>query len=115
MKFGPFHRLFSPTTQNIATAKKQARSKEIWGRTPRRGMEPTVQAYYGHLPDGREGIEFYTEAEPAKGTGKEARWYKSQNMQGAVLDASEDAVKIVVDIVLQRYKCKTTIKAVELA
>ena len=61
--YGPFYRAESPT-QTVDTAKLQVASGEIWGRAPRGGAFPAVQAYVGPLPDGERGIEFYTETKP---------------------------------------------------
>lgn len=73
MSYGPFHRLANPRTQNRRTALNQTRSGEVWGRTPLGGCEPTIQAYTGILPPGREGIQFVTEVEPTTAIGTEVR------------------------------------------
>jgi hypothetical protein len=65
-RYGPFHRLESPT-QTPEDARLQVESQEIWGRTPRFGLGPTVQAILGPLPDGTRGIEFYTPISPDSG------------------------------------------------
>jgi hypothetical protein len=53
----------------------QAKSGEVWGRTPRGGLEPTVQAYIGPLEQ-RRGIEFFTDTAPHPNASPfEARWY----------------------------------------
>lgn len=72
-RFGPFFRLESPT-QTIADAAAQEASSEIWGRTPRGGLSPTVEAYRGVLPPGAHGIEFYTWAMPDTAFGPRVRW-----------------------------------------
>jgi hypothetical protein len=73
--FGAFNRLESKT-QTKETALKQEMSGEIWGRTPRGGLEPTVQAYAGGLKHGHRGIEFSTDISPhPNGSPLEARWY----------------------------------------
>lgn len=61
-----FHKLESPT-QTTEDAKRQETVEELWGRTPRGGLVPAVQAYFGPLPPGRRGIEFTTEVEPDAG------------------------------------------------
>jgi hypothetical protein len=61
--FGPFCRCESPT-QTKADAQLQQASGEIWGRTPRGGMEPTVQAYPWPLAADTRGIEFTTDTIP---------------------------------------------------
>lgn len=81
---GFFFRLESPT-QTTETAKLQEKSQEVWGRTPRWGFEPTVQAYAGRLLANRRGIEFTTETMPhPNGSPLEARWYLTRT-PGVVL------------------------------
>ena len=73
---GPFNRRETPDTQTKETARKQEQSGEIWGRTPRGGLEPTVQAYAGSLGRNQRGIEFTTGTMPhPNGSPFEARWY----------------------------------------
>lgn len=71
---GQFNRRESPT-QTSATALLQVASGEIWGRTPRNGLEPAVQAYAGTLK-GHRGINFTTDIDPhPNGSPFEVRWY----------------------------------------
>lgn len=58
-----YHRLES-ATQTAEVAAQQEASGELWGRAPRWGIEPAVQAFDGPLPPGRRGIEFTTDVEP---------------------------------------------------
>jgi len=60
-KFGPFHRLKSPT-QDVEAMRKQLSSHQIWGRPRRDSDIPQVQAYTGPLIG--DGIEFYTVVPP---------------------------------------------------
>lgn len=74
-KFGPFHRVRSPT-QSDDTAQLQVASQELWGR-PRRGSDiPQVQSYVGPLPPSPErGIEFYASVAPDRNVAPgQARW-----------------------------------------
>jgi hypothetical protein len=74
MTYGIFFRLESPT-QTPAIAVLQVRSGEIWGKTPRYGFEPVVQAYAGSLT-GRRGIEFTTQIKPHPNSAPHhAYWY----------------------------------------
>ena len=74
-EFGLFNRRESPT-QTRDDALEQMRSGEVWGRTPRGGMCPQVQAYAGLLRDGSRGIQFSTNVAPHKnGSPYEVRWY----------------------------------------
>lgn len=58
-----YHRLETPT-QTSDEAKLQEQSQEIWGKVPRYGVHPAVQAYDGPLPKGKRGIEFRTDVPP---------------------------------------------------
>jgi hypothetical protein len=71
-RYGPFHRLESPT-QTADDASKQEASGEIWGRTPFGSSWPQVQAYAGPLPDGASGVEFMTDVRPDQ-VGESLRW-----------------------------------------
>lgn len=72
-RFGPFHR--TGTTQDDATTIAQRNIGELWGQANRWADEPSVDAYEGHLPEGKHGVEFWTDVEPDPGSppGK-ARW-----------------------------------------
>lgn len=70
-----YHRLESPT-QSKRVALEQVLTNEIWGRTPRGGMVPVVQAYPHGLPEPQRGIEFTTPVDPyPNGSPFEVRWY----------------------------------------
>ena len=72
---GPFHRRESPT-QTAEDAELQATSGEVWGRTPRNGITPTVQAYAGAISPNQRGVEFTTPVMPHDGGSPfEMRWY----------------------------------------
>ncbi|MFC3452999.1 WXG100-like domain-containing protein [Amycolatopsis speibonae] len=82
-RYGPFHRLES-TSQNAGVARMQADSREIWGRAPVYGdSAPVVQAYRGPLPEGRRGVEFWTDIKPKwHGTNVAMRaWYPKQGVR----------------------------------
>lgn len=92
--YGAFHRLNNGGTQTPAVAAKQIASGEIWGTTPKNGgLEATVQAYAGQLPQ-RDGIEFSTDVMPhPNGTPFEVRWYltKTPGVQSRVAEGVEYA------------------------
>ncbi|AGM08740.1 NAD--arginine ADP-ribosyltransferase [Amycolatopsis keratiniphila] len=82
-RYGPFHRLES-TSQNAGVAGMQSASREIWGRAPVYGDHaPVVQAYRGPLPEGRRGVEFWTDIKPKwHGTNVAMRsWYPTQGVR----------------------------------
>lgn len=60
-RYGPFHRLRNGTTQTDADIEQQISSGELWGRPRRSSAIPQVQACAGPLPEGRAGLEFFTE------------------------------------------------------
>jgi hypothetical protein len=80
--FGTFYRLESPT-QTPEVAVLQVASGEVWGRTPRGGLGPTVQAYAGQRPNDRRGVEFDTAIEPHP-TGSPFQAYWSLGRTNAV-------------------------------
>ena len=83
-RFGPFHRLESPT-QTAETAALQVRSQAVWGKARARGRSdiPQVQAYTGALPPGRRGIEFYTDVKIDRGCAPgRARWSHALKEKG---------------------------------
>jgi hypothetical protein len=61
-----YHRVASPT-QPRSVAKLQIESQEIWGKVPRNGAIPKVEAYVGPLPANKSGIEFTTDLPPDRG------------------------------------------------
>lgn len=70
-----YHRKESPS-QTKQDALRQVASLEIWGRAPRGGCAPTVQAYAGLIKAGERGIGFTTNVPPhPNGSPFEARWY----------------------------------------
>jgi hypothetical protein len=66
-EYGPFHRRESPT-QTVEDVQIQVESQEMWGKGSRHGSPPMVKAWDGPLPEGRRGVEFYTQVPPS-GTG----------------------------------------------
>jgi hypothetical protein len=83
MPIGPFCR-WESETQTRQDALMQEKSGEVWGRAPRGGLEPTVQAYIGPLKN-RRGIEFITNTAPHPNASPfEARWYLTRT-PGVVL------------------------------
>jgi hypothetical protein len=73
--FGQYNRRETPT-QTSATALLQVAAGEVWGRIPRCGIGPAVQAYRGNLQN-RRGIDFTTTIGPhrAEASPFEVRWY----------------------------------------
>jgi len=75
MALGQFNRRENDKTQPKCLAPIQVASGEIWGRIPKDGFEPAVQAYTGKLKN-RRGINFTTLIDPhPDGSPFEVRWY----------------------------------------
>jgi len=100
VRLGPYCRWETPGIQTKELAKLQAASGEIWGLTPKDGMEPTVQAYPYPLAANRRGIEFTTDtaAQPNQSP-QEIRWYLYQT-PGVLLRQKdgEDFACILADV-----------------
>lgn len=60
--FGPFYRSAAGDTGEMLG--EVLRTGELWGRPPRYGIHPAVQAHTGPLPDEHVGFEFYSFAQP---------------------------------------------------
>ena len=73
--FGPFFR-YAYADAGTSIISYVLASGELWGRAPRGSDIPAVQAYNGHLPDGRDGFDFYAFAEPDSPYGPIAHWRK---------------------------------------
>jgi hypothetical protein len=63
-RFGPFYRTGS--TQDDNTTRQQQGSGEIWRKPDRGSNFPSVDAWFGPLPDDKPGIEFYTDVQPSQ-------------------------------------------------
>ena len=68
-----YHRRQSPT-QTPEHARLQQESGELWGKAPRYGRTPAVQAFRGPLPAGVPGIEFATPVRPDSDGGALVYW-----------------------------------------
>lgn len=104
MSHGPYHRLANPRTQSRETSEKQVLTGQIWGRTPRGGREPQVQAYSGPLPEGRSGVEFAAPIPPhyEKMSG-EVRWSAVPGSPHVWLDPSGEFAILEVTIIRVRH------------
>jgi hypothetical protein len=72
--FGRYHRN-EAKFQTAADAKLQVKSGEIWGRRPKDGLGPTVQAYTEAGHKQARHIAFTTDIEPGSESPFEAWWY----------------------------------------
>jgi hypothetical protein len=78
------------------------RTGELWGKPGFGSAQPTVKAYFGELPEGEFGFEFFSLAEPSNESGPRA--YFRERADGAVwLDGDWAKVKIVVSRVTQDF------------
>jgi hypothetical protein len=89
--YGPFHRRAS-TTQTAQTTKKQLLSGEIWGKPPRWGLGPAVQAFAGPLDVEEKGIEFWSFQPPDNIFGPINHW--STEGQYVRIDMSTETARL---------------------
>ncbi len=72
----------------------------MWGTTARGGLNPTVKAYQGPLPEGARGIEFTTNVKPSDvGLGRPGDIALWRQGSPGVVDAGNDYVKIACTVV----------------
>lgn len=62
--YAPFHRVANPRTQGAAEMRAILQSGELWGSPPGSSLIPAVKAYFGSLPAGQSGFEFFSVAPP---------------------------------------------------
>lgn len=75
-------------------------SGEIWGTADRGSSNPSVDAWEGHLPDDKPGVEFYTDAIPTPGQPPGwARW-----LGGRGVRIEGDWAKITATITKTRFR-----------
>jgi hypothetical protein len=93
--YGPFHRRRSET-QDAAAMVKQLLSGEMWGRVPRSGISPAVQAIPGPLPPDQLGVEFWAFEEPDRPYGPWSHWTREGPY--VTIDSHEEIAKLSVAI-----------------
>lgn len=99
-RHGPFYRTGSAQTD--ATTLQQLASGEVHGHPDRGSDTPSVDAWVGELPEGRAGIEFYTDAAPDAGLPPiRSRW--SGNRPG-VRTAGNTAI---IKATITRYRLRS--------
>lgn len=103
IEIATYHRFLSSsqTQEDIA---KQIETLEIWGQPARNFYQsniPKVKAFVGHLPTGKEGIEFTTNIPPDPNTPPNwATW--SGNRPGVRTEDGYAKLKVLtIDIYLQ--------------
>lgn len=72
--YGPFFRRWNERTQDRKVMRSVLSSGELWGRPPRGSDIPAVKAYFGELPPGTMGFEFFSAVPPDQPWGGIAYW-----------------------------------------
>jgi hypothetical protein len=80
--YGPFHRVANPRTQRAEEMRAILWSGELWGSPARSSLIPAVKAYFGSLPEGQSGFEFFSLAPPDRPWGGVVYWHERDD--GAV-------------------------------
>lgn len=109
-----YHRLATGgKNQDFHTALDQVSTSEIWGARSMYGSAfPTVRAFRGRLPAGKDGIEFSTSVPPTRGasTPKEVYW-KLHELSPQVQSSDDgDFARIGATILIVRYTKETNLK-----
>lgn len=90
--------------QADAVTAAQERTGEVWGKADRGSDFPTVDAWVGHLPAGRTGVEFKTDAPPVDGSPPEkAKWRGGHAGVRVEVEHGTEFAKISVEILKVRY------------
>lgn len=97
--------------QDFYTAISQVSSGEIWGGLALYGSAfPTVRAFPGPLPEGRDGVEFETDVPPSPGSPRSEVYWKLHASSPQVLAADGDFARIPVKIRKVRYAREANLK-----
>lgn len=108
-----YHRLATgKMNQDLYTMVAQVSSQQMWGARSFNGDGfPTVRAYAGPLPEGRDGVEFSTDVKTYYGAGpSEIQWKHVDGCDPRVCLVNEDFCSIPVVIRKVRYSSLTNIK-----
>jgi hypothetical protein len=95
--YGPFHRKTKDGTHPHALFAEMAANGELWGRGRVNSPNLAALAFYGPLPEGKSGIEFFTFLEPDKPWGGEATWFTPPYGE-----AREEQGWAKIDVVIRR-------------
>lgn len=99
--FGPFYR--RDRTDGAQIIASVLATGELGGSAPFGSDVPAVKAYAGKLPDGVQGFELYTFAEPDRPAGKVMLWRKRDD--GMVWEENAEArIKVLVSRVDQEIQ-----------
>jgi hypothetical protein len=109
-----YHRLATGgKNQDFHTALDQVSTREIWGARSMFGSAfPTVRAFRGPLPAGKDGIEFSTPVPPTGGASTPAEVYWKLHDQSPQVQSSDDGdfARISATIRVVRYTKETNLK-----
>jgi hypothetical protein len=109
-----YHRLAtSQPNQDFHTALDQVWTREIWGTYSLYGSGlPTVRAFRGPLPAGKDGIEFSTSIPPTPNcsTPTEVYWKLHEQSPKVLASPNGDFARISATIRLVRYTTTASLK-----
>lgn len=109
-----YHRLATGrANQDLHTVLDQVSSGEIWGARSLYGSAfPTVRAFRGPLPPGKDGIEFSTSVPPTRGasTPIEVYWKLHDQSPDVKPSADGDFARIGAVIRQVRYTSEVNLK-----
>jgi hypothetical protein len=109
-----YHRLATgQKNQDFHTAVAQVSCGEVWGGCATYGNHfPTVRAFRGPLPEGKDGIEFSTSVPPTPGSSTPSEIYWKLHEQSPQVGSSDDGdfARIKATIRLVRYSKEANLK-----
>lgn len=93
--YGPFHRLTKADAEPVDLVRSLLGSGELWGSGYRGTPIPAVLAFFGGLPSGASGVEFYSRIEPDRPYGPVVCW-RGPPHGLAKLDGAWAKIKVLV-------------------
>lgn len=73
--YGPFHRKTKAGADPRRLLLQALKAGELWGRGPSESPLPAVMAFFGKLPPGSSGFEFYSFDRPDQPWGGQVYWH----------------------------------------
>lgn len=109
-----YHRLATGNkNQDFHTALDQVSTSEVWGALSMFGSYfPTVRAFRGPLPEGKDGIEFSTSVPPTRGSSTPTEVYWKLHDESPQVQSSDDGqfARISATIRIVRYSKESNLK-----
>lgn len=100
--YGPFHRRTKTGEDPWHLPRLILNDGELWGRGPKNSPIPAAMAFFGPLPDGGSGLEFYSLVKPDRPYGPSVYWHAPPHGR-----ARADDPWAKIDVLLRRVSKDT--------